>query len=216
MENQVEKKTNGFAIAGLVCALLVGPILGLIFSIIGLVKSKTTNTGKGLSIAGIIVSIIRALFLVLIIFLFAAVMKTDDFKTQFCDELAKGNQYEQACSKNEDGTYNCIFATCNFADKTETDELRIQFNDNASTGYYWKYDVSNKGIVDINSKTDYSGCEDKDGCGGKIIYTLTSLKAGKTTITFKYLSPSDEVDRTVEYEIEVTKDLKIKETHKEK
>ena len=216
MENQIEKKTNGFAIAGLVCALLVGPILGLIFSIIGLKKSKECNSGKGLSIAGIIISIIRALFLVLLIFLFSAVMKTDDFKTQFCDELAKGNQYEQACSKNDDGTYNCIFATCNFGTEKEQDELKIKFPDNGSTGYSWKYEMSKEDIVNISYETDYSGCEGQDGCSGKIIYTVTPEKTGKVTVTFELVSPHDEVDRKVIYEIEVTKDLKIKETHTEK
>ena len=216
MENQMEKKTNGFAIAGLVCALLVGPILGLIFSIIGLKKSKECNSGKGLSIAGIIISIIRALFLVLLIFLFASVMKTDDFKTQFCDELAKGNQYEQACTKNDDGTYNCIFATCNFGTKKEDNKLIIEFPDNGSTGYVWNYDMSTEGVVTIDSETDYSGCEGQDGCGGKIIYTVTPKKAGKVTVTFELVSPHDEVEREVIYEIEVTKDLKITSTQTER
>lgn len=49
--------TNGMAIAGFVLSFFI-PILGLIFSILGLKKSKETNNGKELSIAGIIISII--------------------------------------------------------------------------------------------------------------------------------------------------------------
>ena len=49
------KTTNGFAIAGLVCSFII-PLLGWIFGGIGLSKSKTTNSGKGLSIAAIVVA----------------------------------------------------------------------------------------------------------------------------------------------------------------
>lgn len=58
-----EKKSNGFAIAGFVISLVstllccgMFNILGLIFSIIGLVKAKDYDgSGKGLAIAGIII-----------------------------------------------------------------------------------------------------------------------------------------------------------------
>lgn len=50
------KKTNGMCIAGFVCSLLCTPI-GLILSIIGLVQAKKKDEGgKGLGIAGIIIS----------------------------------------------------------------------------------------------------------------------------------------------------------------
>lgn len=53
---QPEKQGNGFAVAGFILSLL--PLLGLIFSILGLVRSgKAGGKGKGLSIAGIILSI---------------------------------------------------------------------------------------------------------------------------------------------------------------
>ncbi|MDE7452922.1 MAG: zinc-ribbon domain-containing protein [Clostridia bacterium] len=56
-------QSNGFAIAGFVLSLF-GGILGLIFSIIGLQKSKLpeyNGNGRGLAIAGIVISSI-ALF----------------------------------------------------------------------------------------------------------------------------------------------------------
>lgn len=52
------------ATAGFILSFFV-PLLGLIFSILGLKKVKETNTGKGLSTAGIIISSI-ALFIILI------------------------------------------------------------------------------------------------------------------------------------------------------
>jgi hypothetical protein len=52
------KQGNGFAIAGIVLAFLI-PLLGLIFSIIGLAKSKArAGAGKVLSITGIVVSLV--------------------------------------------------------------------------------------------------------------------------------------------------------------
>lgn len=55
-------ETNGLAIAGFVCSFFV-PLLGLIFGIIGLNKSKTlNNNGKGLSIAAICISAVWMLF----------------------------------------------------------------------------------------------------------------------------------------------------------
>jgi hypothetical protein len=52
------KRGNGFAVAGIVLAVLA-PLLGLIFSIIGLAKSKAREgAGKALSIVGIVVSLV--------------------------------------------------------------------------------------------------------------------------------------------------------------
>lgn len=72
----VVKSTNGFAVAGFVISLVSTILccgsfnwLSLVFSIIGLVNSKKMNgEGKGLSIAGIVIS---SVFLVLTILLFA-------------------------------------------------------------------------------------------------------------------------------------------------
>lgn len=50
------RKTNGFAIAGFVLSFFFA-LLGLIFSIIGYQKSKETDVGQGLSIAGIVISV---------------------------------------------------------------------------------------------------------------------------------------------------------------
>lgn len=62
--------SNGMAIVGFVLSFFI-PILGLIFSIIGLKKSKETNNGKELSLAGIIISavimIISAIYVVMYI-----------------------------------------------------------------------------------------------------------------------------------------------------
>ena len=48
--------TNGWAIAGFILSLIF-PLLGLIFSAIGMKKVDQTHSGYGLSLAGLIISI---------------------------------------------------------------------------------------------------------------------------------------------------------------
>ena len=64
VSNNNNGTSNGMATAGFILSFFV-PLLGLIFSILGLKKVKETNKGKGLSTAGIIISSI-ALFITLI------------------------------------------------------------------------------------------------------------------------------------------------------
>lgn len=69
-ENNVQKSTNGLAIAGFVvslCSLLInfGGIVGLvgtILSAVGLSKVKEKNSGKGMAIAGLIIGIISIVY----------------------------------------------------------------------------------------------------------------------------------------------------------
>lgn len=66
----VQTESNGFAIAGLICAFFI-PLLGLIFGCVGLSKSKQMNgNGRGVAIAAIVVSII---FMVLSVIIAVAV-----------------------------------------------------------------------------------------------------------------------------------------------
>jgi hypothetical protein len=71
--------TSGMAIAGLVCAFLA-PLLGLIFSIIGLNQTKDNKRGgRGLAIAGLIISILGMLagLFWIVIFILAAASTPD-------------------------------------------------------------------------------------------------------------------------------------------
>ena len=62
--------SNGFAIAGLVCSFFSFlAVVGLILSIVGLRKSKTpefNGKGKGLAIAGIVISCITLFYWIII------------------------------------------------------------------------------------------------------------------------------------------------------
>ena len=54
---QPQQEGNGFAVAGFILSLL--PLLGLVFSILGLTRSgKIGGKGRGLSIAGIVLSLV--------------------------------------------------------------------------------------------------------------------------------------------------------------
>ncbi|MGX9357778.1 MULTISPECIES: hypothetical protein [unclassified Mycoplasma] len=67
---QVKNNTqnNIFAILGLVFAFFI-PLLGLAFSIVGLVQSKNLGgSGKGLAIGGIVVSLILPILIISLIF----------------------------------------------------------------------------------------------------------------------------------------------------
>jgi len=63
---QEQQKSNGSATAGFVLSFFI-PLLGIIFSIIGLTKAKDSGKGKGLAIAGIIISVFVGLFQIMLI-----------------------------------------------------------------------------------------------------------------------------------------------------
>ncbi|RSX55121.1 peptidyl-prolyl cis-trans isomerase [Bifidobacterium dolichotidis] len=74
-------KYNGMAIAGFILSFLV-PILGVIFSAIGLSRiKKNPAKGKGLAIAGLIISI--ALIVLHVILELAGVSSTPSFDAYF-------------------------------------------------------------------------------------------------------------------------------------
>jgi len=56
MEDNV-KQFNVMALLGFICSFLI-PVVGLIFSIIGLKKVNELKSGKSLCVAGIVISIV--------------------------------------------------------------------------------------------------------------------------------------------------------------
>jgi hypothetical protein len=76
-------QSNGFAVAGFIFGLISFVPLGLIFSIIGLVKSKAAGKGKVLSIFGIVLSILWTVGYIAIIG--AAASKVNDVMSKATD-----------------------------------------------------------------------------------------------------------------------------------
>ena len=63
------KRTNTFALVGFILSFFA-PLVGIVLSIIGLSDSKKKNEGgQGLAVAGIIISIVRLLLGILVIFI---------------------------------------------------------------------------------------------------------------------------------------------------
>ena len=103
----------------------------------------------------------------------------------------------------------------NYTDTKKT-SFQIKLPDNASTGYRWEYNFSKKGIVNVTSKTDYSNCPpDVDGCGGHRIFTVSSLKPGKTELELDYIGTDNLTDEKVIYNIIVDEEYIIHEKHEE-
>lgn len=191
--SQQPKKTNGFAIAGFILSLLEGGILALIFSIVGLVKSKTVNSGKGLSIAGIIISIVRMILLVLLITVFTSIF------VAFFEGLESGfDSYEPSSSYNFDsfsdddydsdydseeessnysntsnplvGYYNCM--------RTNTNEysMSVEFKDDMTFRYGSYDDLDNNHYA---GSYIYQHEKDKDGIVSGTKYYMISLAYDK-------------------------------------
>ena len=97
-----ETTTSGMAIAGLVCAFLA-PLLGVIFSIIGLNQTKDNKRGgRGLAVAGLIISIIRVLVDSFVIVLFIIAAATADPVNNDYDFSSSGSS--SLSSLNSDDT----------------------------------------------------------------------------------------------------------------
>ena len=113
--------TNGWAIAGLICSIIVGSITGLIFSFVGLGYSKKCNSGKGMSIAGIIISTLRILLIALLVALFIGTTSSQSKKCEQatgCYEFGFG---KKICSyKNANGVTEDIL--CPINDSSSSDK----------------------------------------------------------------------------------------------
>lgn len=94
--------------------------------------------------------------------------------------------------------------------------FEISLMDNSSTGYSWKYELSEEGIIDVTYGSDYSKCpKENEGCTGRRVYTIKALKPGKVklSLTYSFVEPDKYKKKTAIYEITVNDDLTISETH---
>ena len=93
------------------------------------------------------------------------------------------------------------------------DKLDIKLDANPSTGYEWAYGDD---VLVLESRFEEGkDCEGLDGCGGKEIYTVSSVAAGNVKIKFIYARPEsgDPYNLVAEYDITINDDLVISETH---
>ena len=89
-------------------------------------------------------------------------------------------------------------------------KIRIKLKSDPLSGYTWEYDFSEEGIAKVIEDNDIDCDEEENTCKGYQIYNVAALSKGKTYLNFKYTNGTD-VLYTAKYELEVNKDLKIKE-----
>lgn len=91
-------------------------------------------------------------------------------------------------------------------------KIEITKKINAGIPYEWRYEIEDPSIVEC-PEIYVLNDENVDGKVGAPVYknyVFRGLKKGTTTITFKFVSITDENDSTVEtYKVKVDKDLNI-------
>ncbi|WP_159620224.1 DUF4190 domain-containing protein [Arthrobacter zhaoguopingii] len=95
-EGGVVQRTSGsrtLSITGLVLAFLISPV-GLILSIVALVKARRSGTGNGLAVAGIIVGLLGTAILVVGAFVVMSLVPNFVELTEQCQGLASGAPVE--------------------------------------------------------------------------------------------------------------------------
>ena len=97
--NENNKTTNTISIVGFILSFFIG-IVGLILSIIGLKRSKEYNSGKGLSIAGIIISSLNIIASIIIILVWSLILSAFNLVTDLKDEAIEiGNDITTEITK---------------------------------------------------------------------------------------------------------------------
>lgn len=94
---ELKPSTDALCIAGMICSILLSGLLGLILSIVGINRVKKSGApGKGFAVAGIIIGILKILFILAMsfIFFFAGILVYIEEAT-YATAKNKKSKYEQ-------------------------------------------------------------------------------------------------------------------------
>ncbi len=145
MKNNNENNT--MSIVGFILSFMM-PVVGLILSIIGLNKSKELNNkGKGLSIAGIIISALLFIFQFLVLLLLISVgtvSSTLDTAKNKANKLMCEKAYD--CELDSTGNYSCKYLNNDGTIKKITCENNTYLTKEDLVGYYEPYDLKVNGV----------------------------------------------------------------------
>lgn len=134
MKNNNENNT--MSIVGFILSFMM-PVVGLILSILGLNKSKELNNkGKGLSIAGIIISVLLFIFQFLVLLLLISVgtvSSTLDTAKNKANKLMCEKAY--GCELDSTGNYSCKYLNNDGIIEKITCENKNSDNDLIEEGY---------------------------------------------------------------------------------
>lgn len=145
---EANQKYNGLAIAGFICSFLVS-LPGLILSIVGLNQiKKQGGKGKGLAIAGIIIS--AAGMVIQVILVIALIVGGVSYTSKAIDEAKTDSFYSQSSSGNGDSSDKSK-AQDNLDDAL--DDTLDETHDDLTDGDYGLYDS-------IQDFVDYSEFKD--------------------------------------------------------
>ena len=145
---EANQKYNGLAIAGFICSFLVS-LPGLILSIVGLNQiKKQGGKGKGLAIAGIIIS--AAGMVIQVILVIALIVGGVSYTSKAIDEAKTDSFYSQSSSGNGDSSDKSK-AQDNLDDAL--DDTLGETHDDLTDGDYGLYDS-------IQDFVDYSEFKD--------------------------------------------------------
>ena len=100
---------------------------------------------------------------------------------------------------------SCVSSKTGFS-KAET--AQIVLDGNPTTGYSWEYSETQKGIVEISEKIEYTGKGNIVGAPSVFTYTIRPVKAGSTELRFKYRRSWENVPAAEEknFRVEVSED----------
>ena len=92
-------------------------------------------------------------------------------------------------------------------------EVKVKLKADPLSGYVWSYDIADLEIAKVEEESDVKCDKTTDECSGNQIFIIKPLSEGKTAIRFNYKNDSDQTKYYVVYDVEIDKDLHIKETH---
>jgi hypothetical protein len=121
-----------FGLLSFICLPFLGPILAVVFGIIGLGKAKQTGTGRGMSLAGIILGVIG--MIAAIVVTVALVLAADDVSDTIDDNLGSADpaDYElvaEACELDEFGFVTYTGTIENTSNETRGFAINAEFRD---------------------------------------------------------------------------------------
>jgi hypothetical protein len=165
-------QSNGWGLASLICGILsfctfgTTGILAVIFGFLGMRRSKTTNSGKGISVVGLILGLLTIVGWIIFLLVGGLAMlglaKASEpqrqANQQFIKDLASGNV--TAATNDTDGM-----------SQTEVQALVDQVKDMGAVK-----DVTNVGFHIVNDTADLAGIAQFDK--GKRGYSVHEVKKG--------------------------------------
>ena len=160
MENNHKKNSNVIAIVGFILSFFFS-LIGLICSIIGLVKSKELHDGKAFSIAGIIISSLKLIFAIIIFGIFLLYI---DYTYRVKEATQKINRspvkelIEKDIIEDEKEIEDCVISRIDGFDIVLKDRKRIKeyYNTKVMSDLY----INNKFAGNISLfDNPYNSCE---------------------------------------------------------